>query len=138
MFTHLPADVVDRVLTFLPDFKTLSAALRTNKKHIYEVFQTHPKSTILAILYGVVGPALPQAARMMRICSRIVDHLPGKASDIELPGLVDHPDLLDISLTRTMAERLVEHAAPLWELEDLFSLWYALFIKMCYSPLIAT
>lgn len=129
MFTHLPADVVDRVLTFLPDFKSLSAALRTNKRHIYEVFQAHPKSIVLAIAHGVVGPALPQAVRMILIFDRTVDHMPAKASDYELPAPIDHSDLLDISITRNMAERLVEQALPLWKLEDLFSLWYDPSIK---------
>lgn len=56
----LPQDVLDDVLLALPDFDALAAAVLSSRL-FYDVFAAHPRSTVLAIAYNLVGPALPQA-----------------------------------------------------------------------------
>ncbi|KAF7789218.1 hypothetical protein EIP86_000159 [Pleurotus ostreatoroseus] len=63
-FGDLPLDLLDRVLMYLPDFNTLSSVLKTCKS-IYGVFQAHPKSIVQAIAFNIVGPALPEAVRLI-------------------------------------------------------------------------
>ncbi|OBZ79033.1 hypothetical protein A0H81_00491 [Grifola frondosa] len=49
-FSDLSADVIDDLLTFIPDFSTLSAALLTSKQQVYTVFQSRPKSILARVL----------------------------------------------------------------------------------------
>ena len=105
---QLHPDVLDKILLSLPDFQTLSAALRTSRTHFYSVFQAHPKSIVLSIAYNVVGPALPQAVRV--VCQ----------AD---PNLCDEDAILaDRVLDRDACEDLQLNAATVQRLEHLFSL----------------
>ncbi|KAJ7198045.1 hypothetical protein B0H12DRAFT_603819 [Mycena haematopus] len=58
-------DVVDRIMTFCPTFSTLGSTILVSKT-FYNVFQAHPMSIVQAVAYNVVGPALPQALRVVR------------------------------------------------------------------------
>ncbi|KAG0706517.1 hypothetical protein DFH29DRAFT_1066851 [Suillus ampliporus] len=60
-------DVVSYILTSLPDFRCLEATILTSKS-IHNVFQQHPRSIVRSVAYNLVGPALPQALRLVR-CS---------------------------------------------------------------------
>lgn len=126
MFTDLPADIVDRILTFLSDFKTLSAAIQTSKKHVYEVFQAHPKSIVLSIAYNIVGQALPHAVAMLDRTTK-GGELEGETNadddDNKVPDIADESATNDIQLSRKTADRLAFHAKVTWDLEDLYSLW---------------
>ncbi|KAJ7751910.1 hypothetical protein DFH07DRAFT_825852 [Mycena maculata] len=66
-YSSLPLDddIVDRIMTFCPTFGTLQATILVSKA-FYRVFQIHPKSITRAVAYNIVGPALPQALRMIR------------------------------------------------------------------------
>ncbi|KAJ7108129.1 hypothetical protein C8R44DRAFT_884898 [Mycena epipterygia] len=57
--------IVDGILTFCPKFASLEATILVSKA-FYRVFQTHPKSIAWAVAYNVVGPAFPQALRVVR------------------------------------------------------------------------
>ncbi|RDB14571.1 hypothetical protein Hypma_016314 [Hypsizygus marmoreus] len=63
----LPLDdyIIGRLLTFLPSFSELSAMILASKS-FYAVFEAHPNSVIRAVAYNAVGPALPQALRVLR------------------------------------------------------------------------
>ncbi|KAJ7143936.1 hypothetical protein C8R44DRAFT_846044 [Mycena epipterygia] len=61
----LDDDILDRILTFCPTFASLEATMLVSKA-FYRVFQTHPKSIAWAVAYNVVGPAFPQALRVIR------------------------------------------------------------------------
>ncbi|KAJ7092290.1 hypothetical protein B0H15DRAFT_833361 [Mycena belliarum] len=61
----LDDDLLDRVMTFCPTFGTLRAMVLVSKG-FHRVFQTHPKSIMRAVAYNIVGPALPQALRLIR------------------------------------------------------------------------
>lgn len=65
-FEDLPTDIVDRILIFIPDLSTLSAALLTSKGYIYNVYQAHPNSIFQAVAYNITGPALSQALRVAK------------------------------------------------------------------------
>ncbi|KAF7341678.1 hypothetical protein MSAN_02066100 [Mycena sanguinolenta] len=58
-------DIVGQIMAFCPTFNTLLATILVSKA-FHRVFQTHPKSIIRAVSYNVVGPALPQALRVIR------------------------------------------------------------------------
>ncbi|KAJ7721890.1 hypothetical protein B0H16DRAFT_1473640 [Mycena metata] len=62
---QVPADVLGHILSSCPDFTTLVAAVGVCSTW-QRVFETHPTSTVLAVAYNVVGPALPQAVRFVR------------------------------------------------------------------------
>ncbi|KAJ7938849.1 hypothetical protein B0H13DRAFT_2301499 [Mycena leptocephala] len=62
-------DIVGRIMTFCPTFDSLQSATLVSKA-FYCVFQTYPKaggfSITRAVAYNIVGPALPQALRVLR------------------------------------------------------------------------
>lgn len=63
-FIDLPADVVDKILICLPDFRSLDAAIRTSKEYIYDVFRGHRQTILTAVALNLVGPSLPHAIRL--------------------------------------------------------------------------
>ncbi|KAJ7167848.1 hypothetical protein C8R46DRAFT_1094327 [Mycena filopes] len=63
--TPLPNDILDQILQCTSAFKTLYAAVRVSKTW-HRVFQTHPKSIVRSVAENVVGPALPDAVRVLR------------------------------------------------------------------------
>lgn len=139
MFSDLPIDILDRVLTFLPDFKTLSAVLRTSKHHFYQVFQVHPKSIVLSIAYGIVGPSLPYAIKAQLIADgpspirRAGTDTDDNVWSRSVAVFVEDRDLKDCVFTRSMAQCISEQAAAHWELEDLFSHRYSSYSLSCNS-----
>ncbi|KAH7910115.1 hypothetical protein BJ138DRAFT_1009494 [Hygrophoropsis aurantiaca] len=111
------ADVTDGILSSLPDFNTLHSAILTSKS-IYTVFHDRPHSTIRAVAFNQIGPALPQALRLVR-CERAnlwlrpVDELLGEDE------LLKHP-----VITSEEVRMLVEKVKVADALEDLFSCRY--------------
>ncbi|KAJ7018682.1 hypothetical protein C8F04DRAFT_1150534 [Mycena alexandri] len=65
----LDDDIVDRILTFCPSFKSLQCMILVSKT-FHRIFQTRPKSILRAVAYNhyynIVGPAFPQALRAAR------------------------------------------------------------------------
>lgn len=130
MFSDLPTDLIDRILTILPDFQSLSSAIRTSNSVIYSVFQSHPKSIVRSVAHNVAGPAFPQALRFLHFSS-LVDTT-GSSSDA-LDKLPDEYHILETPITRTLAHQLEEHARMIFSLENLFSLRYCLTIHLCLA-----
>ncbi|KAJ7721892.1 hypothetical protein B0H16DRAFT_1790148 [Mycena metata] len=61
----VPNDILDGILQCMPTFQSLFAAIRVSKT-LYAVFQTRPKSIMRAVAENMVGPALPDAVRVLR------------------------------------------------------------------------
>ncbi|KAJ7800929.1 hypothetical protein B0H14DRAFT_3885345 [Mycena olivaceomarginata] len=61
----LDDDILDRIMSFCPTFGTLQATILVSKA-FHRVFQAHPKSITRSVAYNIVGPALPQALRVVR------------------------------------------------------------------------
>ncbi|KAJ7848825.1 hypothetical protein B0H14DRAFT_2356546 [Mycena olivaceomarginata] len=62
----LDDDILDRIMTFCPTFGTLQSTILVSKA-FHRVFQAPPKSPIQStVAYNIVGPALPQALRVVR------------------------------------------------------------------------
>ncbi|KIK94613.1 hypothetical protein PAXRUDRAFT_827819 [Paxillus rubicundulus Ve08.2h10] len=59
------ADIVDRILTALPDFATLTSTILTCKA-VYTIYRAHPASIQREVAYNFVGAALPEAIRYVR------------------------------------------------------------------------
>ncbi|THV02985.1 hypothetical protein K435DRAFT_775164 [Dendrothele bispora CBS 962.96] len=111
-------DIVDRILTFLPSFSALRSAILTSKS-FYEVFQTRPKSTIRAVSFNVVGPALPQALRMVRYNPPDYDSEEMIYDDLPQPEL---EDVHEAPITPKESVELIKIEETVRGLEDLFSL----------------
>lgn len=110
-FHELAADIIDRILTSVPDFSTLSTSIRISKQ-VYDVFQARPKSIILAVAYNVCGPALPDALQAVRY----------RLNEEETRLLQTAQNLLQTPVTRDEANMLTDYADVAMRLEDLFSL----------------
>lgn len=107
-FAQLPPDILDQILLALPNFNTLSAALRSSKSFL-ECFNAHPASIVKTIAFSVVGPALPHAFRLV-YCLENNDYQVGET-------------LLDqVPLTHGACMTLKNHAETVRKLENLFSL----------------
>ncbi|KAJ7158967.1 hypothetical protein C8R43DRAFT_357122 [Mycena crocata] len=67
MLNGLPLadDILDRFFTFCPNFPTLRSMILVSKDW-HRVFETHPKSIVREVVCNIVGPALPQALRVIR------------------------------------------------------------------------
>ncbi|THU76447.1 hypothetical protein K435DRAFT_879208, partial [Dendrothele bispora CBS 962.96] len=118
----LSNDIIDRILTFLPSFSTLQSAILTSKS-FYEVFQARPKSTIRAVSFNVVGPALPQALRVLR-------YKPGPVYQDMTYYNPPQPELEDdhkAPITPGECVDLVRIEETVRGLEDLFSLRSTIF-----------
>ncbi len=113
IFTELPDDLVDRILACLPDFNTLAAVLRTSKAYTYAVFQARPKYIIQSIALNVVGPALPQAMKLVHVVSDDTD---------DLQSVIPDDDI--VALTRKQTQTLERNASTVAAIEDLFSIRY--------------
>lgn len=110
------ADLVECVLVSLPDFRCLASTILTSKT-IYNVFQQHPRSVVRSVAYNLVGPALPQALRLVRcqnaqLYSKPIDELLGE-DDIQKNPALSSEDI--ISLVAISA------CVQIQELESLFS-----------------
>ncbi|KAH8100466.1 hypothetical protein BXZ70DRAFT_148044 [Cristinia sonorae] len=117
-FASLPPDIVDRILTLLPNFRALSAALRASKSLIYNVFLNHPLSITHAIAYNLIGPALPQALRIIQI-----KHWLDEDGYHGFSNAAPEDEIIQACpLTRLIGEKLEEYADVASGLEDLFSL----------------
>lgn len=104
---RLPQDVLEDILLSLPDFNTLSAALRASKKHFLNPFSTRPKSTVWAIAYNVAGPSLPYAARL--------------AFYESTGAFIDEDAVTKRPLHRNVCEVIQRNATVVAKLEDVFS-----------------
>ncbi|KAF8840278.1 hypothetical protein BDN67DRAFT_981179 [Paxillus ammoniavirescens] len=59
------ADIVDRILTSLPDFPALTSTILTCRA-VYTVYLAHPASIQREVACNLVGDALPEAIRYVR------------------------------------------------------------------------
>ena len=65
MAPSLSSDIIDHLLTELPDFATLISTILVSKS-FYEVFQTHPSSILTSVATTQVTPeVLPCAIRLV-------------------------------------------------------------------------
>jgi hypothetical protein len=111
---HLPSDILDRVLSFISDFKTLQTVLITSRA-LYDVFQAHPHSIVRAVAHNVVGPALPQALRVIRCDGNTLD-------------VVLEDNVLSQAITPGEAQLLSQFSTTVNDLENIFSLRYHSFL----------
>lgn len=107
------ADIIDHILTCLPDFKTF-LSLVTTTKIFNTTFQARPHSIIRAIAYNEVGHALPQALRLVR-CEA------GHFHDADLSDLPEEKTAMNTPIQPEEACALVKNAKVAHSLEDLFS-----------------
>ncbi|KDQ62628.1 hypothetical protein JAAARDRAFT_30540 [Jaapia argillacea MUCL 33604] len=119
-YTSFPLDddLVDRILTLLPDFSSLRSAIRISKA-VHQVFQRRPNSIIRAVAENLVGPSLPQALRVARLQQHSIAK--DKRGDFTLDELPAEEIVQNVVLTSTDAQLLAKNAPVVHDLEDLYS-----------------
>jgi hypothetical protein len=104
-------DLIDRLLTFSPDFQTLGAAILTTRS-FYEIFKAHPASILRAVAANETK-AFGAAIRLVRF-------IPGQHLSEILPE--NAPDVAESDLLTDDLRKLREYAQEAKEWEDLFSI----------------
>ncbi|KAJ6541070.1 hypothetical protein DFH09DRAFT_1041602 [Mycena vulgaris] len=118
----LDDDIVDRIMTFCPTFGSLQATILVSKA-FHRVFQTHPKSITRAVAYNIVGPALPQAIRVLRYpYNGQYDGNPGPPDDpVEMATACPEEHEPSV-ITADEKWRLQENSKVVEKLENIYSL----------------
>jgi len=81
MAPPLSSDIVDCVLTSLPDFATLASAILISKS-FHEVFQAHPSSILTSVATTQIGPELlPCAIRLAHFNKD--EYLPSRSNYVQ-------------------------------------------------------
>ncbi|KAJ7034269.1 hypothetical protein C8F04DRAFT_903450, partial [Mycena alexandri] len=123
-FSALPLDddIVDRIMTFCPTFSALQSTILASKA-FYSIFQTHPKSIMRAVAYNIVGPALPQALRVVRYEYHNDDSDIRQAKDLTPNELAEKcpEDHTPSVITAQEKRMLLENSEIVDELEDVYS-----------------
>ncbi|KAJ7145255.1 hypothetical protein C8R46DRAFT_1360100 [Mycena filopes] len=119
METHsghpLGDDILDRVLTFLPDFSSLQATILSSKA-AYTVFAAHPHSIVRAVAQNLLGPAILSAIHLIR-------NVPPEASYAD-PYTFGHapPEPTEVGLiTPEDARKLSRNAGVVHAFRDIYS-----------------
>ncbi|KAJ7501048.1 hypothetical protein B0H11DRAFT_1993456 [Mycena galericulata] len=120
-FRALPLDddILDRILTFCATFGTLKASILVSKA-FYRVFRSHPKSITRAVAYNVVGPALPQALRVVRYPYNVSYDGPFLDAASMATACPENQDIGVI--TAAEGKNLEKNSRVVEELEDIYSL----------------
>ncbi|KAJ6505363.1 hypothetical protein C8R45DRAFT_972466 [Mycena sanguinolenta] len=113
----LPDDILGQIMTFCPNFETLQALILVSKA-FHRVFHTHPKSITYKVARNVVGPALPQALRVVRY--PYSGYSP--ANDPSVMATACPEDSNITILTAAEKTKLEENSLVVEKLEDVYSL----------------
>ncbi|EPQ51519.1 hypothetical protein GLOTRDRAFT_96271 [Gloeophyllum trabeum ATCC 11539] len=105
-------DILVHIMQFLPDFSSLSAMVPVSRQ-IHDIFKHHPIYVVRSVAYNQIGPALPQALRVVRHCQND-DHGrdPSKWPSEE--------EVLNTLITPQEAHILARNARIVLELEGLY------------------
>jgi hypothetical protein len=128
-FTDLPLDIVDHILSFIPDFRTLAAAILTSKAHIFKSFQSHKQAILTSVALNLVGPSLPHAVATAVNVALSYEQIQNADFDERMTTTRDRL----MSLTRE-SRTFLESSIPIMDkLEDIFSQMYAfsIFLSRC-------
>jgi hypothetical protein len=125
-FIDLPLDIVDHILSFIPDLRTLAAAILTSKAHIFKPFESHKRVILTSVAFNLVGPSLPHA----------VAATVGVALSYEQIQNADFDERMTTTKDRLMSlthesRTFLESSLPVMDkLEDVYSQMYA--FTNCY------
>ncbi|KAJ7245818.1 hypothetical protein C8J57DRAFT_1190817 [Mycena rebaudengoi] len=112
----LSPDLIDRILSFSPTFDTLHAAILVSKSW-HQVFAARSKSLVLSVATNVVGPALPQAIRLLRY--PFPEHEPNSWGEPDSEEDAEGDEISEI--TAEERTKLQTNASVVNKLEALFS-----------------
>lgn len=115
-FSILSTDIVHQILVSVPNFKSLLSLLLTSKL-FNDVFEAHPHGIVRDVAHNQVGPALPQALRLVRC----------ETAGYRFKDVADLPaedDIMKQPITRAEARVLAQNAYVAYTLEDVFSRRY--------------
>ena len=121
MLSSLSMDIIDTLLTAVPDFATLLSTVLASRD-IHRVFETRPNSIIRAVAENQVGAdVLPQALTVVRLPEDAYSK--SKAQSL-VECLPDEKDMIAQQITRQEASALARNARVASGLEALFSIRY--------------
>lgn len=123
MFSQISSDVLDHILTSISDFPTLLSFILVTKG-VHTVFESRPNSIIRTVAEHQVGPALPQALRVVRLGDDANEQSVEKK---ELRNLHQEKDVLTSGITRQEAWRLGQNSTVAYAFEALYSSRYEKF-----------
>ncbi|KAI0094561.1 hypothetical protein BDY19DRAFT_988387 [Irpex rosettiformis] len=118
-FTDLPTDVVDTILTSLPDFRTLSAAIKVSKVYTYAVFNSHRQTILTSVALNLVGPSLPHALKVVHCRDQ-----PDEIINLKHDESMEASKAFLTSLTYRQRRFVEKSSSAVQKLEDVFSQIY--------------
>ncbi|THH17397.1 hypothetical protein EW146_g3398 [Bondarzewia mesenterica] len=117
MDRKLSLDVIDRILTYISDLPTLSSTIQVSKP-IYHVFKHRPASIVSAVSLNEIGPALPQAMKLLHITTIDIIERNLMLTERRLP---DDNDVPKYPKNRDKGAILTVNARVVRAFEDFFS-----------------
>lgn len=115
---QLPLDLIDRILTSLPDFDTLCATILVSKS-IYNVFKIRPTSIKASVTFNIAGPSAKQAMALSNIQWDLTVEF------YEEDNIKDYPSC------RVQGTQLLERAHIVASFEALFSRRFVFSALIC-------
>ena len=122
MAPPLSSDIIDCVLTSLPDFTTLFSTILVSRS-FYEVFRAHPTSTLASVAATLIGSEVLQCAIRLAHFNRD-EYLESRTAYVQgfpSEGKFSRADTPDFTL---YARALSENDSVARELELFFSFAY--------------
>ncbi|KAJ6455212.1 hypothetical protein C8R45DRAFT_1036856 [Mycena sanguinolenta] len=115
-------DLLHLLMTFCPTFADMQAMTLVSKA-FYRVYQTHPKSINTAVAYNLVGPAFPQALRVVRYPYPVDRSARDEQGEEPLATACSEGDMACASVITLKEERqLYRNVVVVRMLEDSYSL----------------
>ncbi|KAF8656389.1 hypothetical protein AX16_002575 [Volvariella volvacea WC 439] len=109
----LNSDIIDRLVTFLPDLRSLFAFVLANG-YVYQIFESRHHSILHAVARNQFGSVLPQALRAARSEARGL-------MNCDVNDLQGEDEVLHHDITMVEAGILARNAEVIDKLEDLYS-----------------
>lgn len=114
MAFQLEPDIVKCILTWIPDFESLTSVVLTSKA-IYDVYRAHSALAHRGVANNLLGPALPHALRYIRCNRNCLENRPVREFLAENQLQNSYP------LSNDDIRGLAKIASQIQELEDIFS-----------------
>jgi len=118
MDKRLPLDVLNVILSSIPNLRSLSAAVQVSRR-MHNVYTLHPRSIRAAVAHNEVGPALVQAQRFLLADTLLWDQ---DDPDSDFVGQLPPESTVDsVPSDWTQAHALSKRAAQIFEIERFYS-----------------
>ncbi|KAH7885549.1 hypothetical protein F5I97DRAFT_1410341 [Phlebopus sp. FC_14] len=115
------ADIVDCLLTTLPDIHSLESFVLSSK-FVYDVFQSHRTCVLKAVVSNHLGPVVPQAMCLVKVMVDVRAYWHGWLAPVAINKLPKESDFRhDFIVTMREAHIIADNHDVVQELEGLYS-----------------